>query len=122
MNGLVPFGTGALMPLCPRSVHEVGGKPSFPFHRTIWHPPRKAELEPVPTYFWPLVTLLFSVSVSLICWGAYDALPQMAAAGEKHLRQALLSSKVNPKSAGAPRVEVAELDPEPYDSTVLVPG
>jgi len=97
------------------SPHESKVKPetAFPLHKTHFHPPRKPEPDPVPTFFWPVMMFLLSVSVSLICWGAYTSLPQMTIGGEKHLRQGHLSSKFNPNSAEVPVVEGPELLPEP---------
>src|SRR5256885_779637 len=77
----------------------------LPLHKTRLHPPPKGRRRPVPTLFWPIVTFLLSVSVSLICWYAYSTLPPAAAAGEKHLRQAPISLKFNPTSAAAPVVD-----------------
>src|ERR1700730_4261293 len=100
MNGQVPFRTGAPMSHSSRlTAHSVRAKPDvpFPFHKTHVHPRPKAP-EPVPAFFWPLVSFLLSVSVSLICWGAYNALPQKATGEENHLRQALSPPKFNPAS------------------------
>jgi hypothetical protein len=101
----------SISPLAPHAAH---GKPDvpFPFHKTHVHPRQKAP-DPAPAFFWPLVSFLLSISVSLLCWAAYNALPQKAAGGEKHLQQALLSSKFNPTSAAARRVDIPELLPEP---------
>ena len=85
---------------------------AFPFHQTHVHP-RRNPPEPTPAFFWPLVSLLLSISVSLLCWAAYNALPEKSAGGEKHLRQTLLSSKFNPASAAARHVDIPELLPEP---------
>ena len=96
------------------TAHTLGAKPDapFPFHKTRVYPRPKAP-EAVPAFFWPLVSFLLSVSVSLICWGAYNTLPQKELGGEKHLRQALPSSKFNPTKAEAGRVDIPELLPVP---------
>src|ERR1700751_3476713 len=93
----------------------AGAKPElpFPFHKTRLHPSPKAAPNGVPTLFWPALTFFLSISVSLICWAAYNALPQIAGAGEKHLRHAQFSSKFNATSAAAADVDIPELLPEP---------
>jgi hypothetical protein len=98
--------------LCVTGTERIPAS-SFPFHKTHIHPTRKATPDPVPTFFWAVVTLLLSVSVALICWGAYNALPQTVSGGEKHLQHTPLSSKFNPTGAEASGVEVPELVPEP---------
>ncbi len=85
---------------------------AFPFHKTRIHRQTRARAQAAPPAFWPAVTLLLSVAVSLICWGLYNALPQMAAAGEKHLRQTPFSSKFNPTSIEAPPAKPPEQCPE----------
>lgn len=96
-------------------LREANSKPeaSFSFPRTPIPRPRNPEPDAVPTFFWPLVTVLLSISVALICWGAYNNLPQMASGGEKHLRPAHPSPKFNTTSAEAPDVQIPELLPEP---------
>ncbi len=64
-------------------------------------------------FVWPAGVLILSVTVSLICWLLYNTLPQMANAGGKHLRLALVSPKFNGNGEQAPRVHIPELLPEP---------
>jgi hypothetical protein len=71
----------------------------FPFHKTYYHPTRGAKADALANVFWPIVMFLLSLSVSLICWGAYNALPQPAGAAEKDLRQVVVPPKFNPDSA-----------------------
>ncbi len=80
----------------------------FPFHKTYYHPARGAKADALASVFWPVALFLLSVSVSLICWGAYNALPRPALAGEKDLRQAVLPPKFNPDSARVPPTKKAE--------------
>ena len=77
-------------PLTGTGAHATREAPS-PFHKTRVHPQRKSPRRAVPTLFWPVVTFLLSVSVPLLCWYAYNDLPQSA----------VISSSVFPTMSGA---------------------
>lgn len=71
----------------------------FPFHSTRIHgakwPNPRPEPDVAPDFFWPALLFLLSVAVALVCWSAYDALPQARAGREKPLQLALNSPKFN---------------------------
>lgn len=85
---------------------------SFPLRKTRVHRSRPEERRTAPTFFFPLMMLLLTVAVALVCWDAYNALPQKKVDGEKHLRLFTISPKFNPTSAKAPQAALPELCPD----------